>query len=600
MPASPPSDQFTGRAVAQAGNAVALFAICLVLANTPLLFRSRAPMKVDVPPPKAVQRVVLVIVDGLRADAVNPSDMPRVFSLAGRGSLKTSLVGALVPSTVAGLRALIEGVVVPPAEFVYDFRSRRAPHGGLVEGVHASGGRVYTAGPHLWTDLYGEWIDGNLSVFGLARDDPAVLRAARAACADPQWKLVIVQFCRPDVMAHLHGAGSGEYAASLHWCDQAIGDLAHAAGSNTLVVVTSDHGVTRAGGHAGTEPAVVSTPLVANDSSFAQGRNELPQTSVPHMISAALGLNLPQAGPFQGSSRSPYSVAFCLAAAFVGTAAIIRLLRSATTNSPPEKAAFWLNLAVWVSLMIAWLSPWSACAFSLGVLLMAALRHSDGILSPFAFVFGAGIALGAFRIGVPWLTITSSLLAHPSALMLGAVCLLSLVLGYISGAIARRGTTEGLIWLGFGIAAFAPGLTALLGESVSLSTLDVRLAFRLIETPLGLPGAVLAAALLPFLPLLFVIFGIIMNWRGTKCSGAKSAPVAAGAGAAIAGELALAAVILSGSDSQRLSSLALGLLIRECAHITVLFPAVAAAALFLRRSGNSSDRFSDRARIASV
>lgn len=592
MPAAPPAERlFTGRAVAQVGNAVALFAICLVLANGHILFRPKAPPEVSAPHPERVQRVVLIVIDGLRADALNSGDAPHIRSLANRGSFTTSVVGALVPSTVAGLRALIEGLIAPPAGFVNDFRSRRAPHGGLIETVHASGGRVFTAGPRLWTDLYGDWIDGSLSVFGLARDDPTVLRAARIACADPQWKLVIVQFCRPDVMAHLHGGNSAEYAAGVRWCDKAVGDLTHAAGNDTLVVVTSDHGVTSTGGHAGTEPTVVETPLVTNHAPFASGLREIPQARVPQMIATAMGLVLPQdVSLLQPTiARPPFSILACLAAAFLGMAAMFRLLGSAISPPPPEKAAFWLNIAVWVSLAAAWLNPSAAFIFSLGVLLVAAFRFSDRTFLSIAFAFGAGIALGTIRIGTPWLTSASTRLAQPSALTLGAVCALALVLGYIGGATARGATLKRLIWIGAGVVALAPGLTALLGESVSLSTLDVRLAFRLIDTPFGLPGAVLLAALHPFLPALFMILGLVLNWRRAGDSRSKLVPVAAGAGAVIAGELAVTAVILSGSSSQHLSSLALGLLIRECAHVTVLFPIVAMAVLLIPRARDQGD-----------
>ncbi|MHA3770881.1 alkaline phosphatase family protein [Verrucomicrobiota bacterium sgz303538] len=585
MPSAPPAERFTGRAVAQVGNAVALFAICLVLANCHILFKPTAPPEVSAPHTERVQRVVLIVIDGLRADALNSGDTPHIRSLANRGSFTTSVVGALVPSTVAGLRALIEGVIAPPAGFVNDFRSRRAPHGGLIETVHASGGRVFTAGPRLWTDLYGDWIDGSLSVFGLARDDPTVLRAARVACADPQWKLVIVQFCRPDVMAHLHGGNSAEYAASIRWCDKAVDDLTHAAGNDALVVVTSDHGVTSAGGHAGTESAVVETPLVINRASVASGLREVPQARVPQMIATAMGLVLAQDLSVQAMiARPPFSTLACLAAAFLGMAAMFRLLGSAVSPPPPERAAFWLNIAVWVSLAAAWLNPSAACIFSLGVLLVAAFRFSDRTFLSIGFVFAAGIALGAVRVGAAWLTSASTRLSPPSALTVIAVCALALVLGYIGGTTAKDATLKRLIWIGSGVAALAPGLTALLGESVSLSTLDVRLAFRLINTPFGLPGAVLLAALLPFLPALLMVLGLVLNWRHAGDSRSKLAPVAAGAGAVIAGELAVAAVILSGSNSQHLSSLALGLLIRECAHVTVLFPAVAMAVLLVPRA----------------
>lgn len=588
MSDDPRRNYTTVRAVAQAGNAVALFAILLILINSGHLFTTRVP-----PPPREAgttrsARLLLVVVDGLRADSVTSDRMPQVHALAQRGTFRTCRVEALLPSTVAGLRALVEGVVVPPSEFVSDFRSRRAPGGGLIEAVHRSGGRVFTAGPHLWTDLYGPWITENLTVIGLARDDPSVLRTVHGAVRDPSFTLIVAQFCSPDVMAHMYGAASQEYARSVSWCDRAIGDLIQVAGKDTLIVITSDHGVTVAGGHAGAEPDVLETPLVASDKTFAKTiSGGFSQAFVPHLLAEAMGRRLPSPGTVSVSPPflSRTFVLLTIAATLTGGLAVIVLLRSSANARPPEYAAFGLNLSVWVCIVTAFLSPWVGCVLTFVLLVSFARHYWSHIPLSLVFTFIAGLIAGALRIATPWVTLDTRVTFHPSLLMIAAICLAAFGIGFGAARQFRSGSILHLTCIGAGLIAIAPLLSSILGENVSLSTLDVRMAFRFFETPIGLTATVFIAAVRPFLPGLFLIAGVtVYLWRRKEAE-TSIAALSTGAGALIAGELSIAAILLAGSSDQFLSALALGLLLRECALITVLFPVLAGAVFALRGAG---------------
>ena len=97
------------RALSVAGNAAALVLLILVLARRDVLFGPGEPA----PPPSSIRqtsapatRVLLVVIDGLRADRVDR--MPHLAALARTGGRGTARVESLVPSTVAGIRALAE------------------------------------------------------------------------------------------------------------------------------------------------------------------------------------------------------------------------------------------------------------------------------------------------------------------------------------------------------------------------------------------------------------------------------------------------------------------------------------------------------------
>ncbi|RYD68016.1 MAG: hypothetical protein EOP84_30180, partial [Verrucomicrobiaceae bacterium] len=407
---------------------------------------------------------------------------------------------------------------------------------------------------------YGSWLSGSLSVFGLARDDPSVLRASRAACADPQWKLIITHFCRPDVAAHLHGANSRQYQESLAWCDRALGELIQAAGKDTLIVVTSDHGVTSAGGHAGAEPDVLNTPLIASHPVFAQGlAGPILQTQIPHLLANALGTSLPLQRTTE-NTQLHYRMRGLLvtAATLLGGFALLSLVGSASRVPAPSHIAFWLNISVWTCLCAGWVNHWIASALALAALLTLGRTTKATLAGEYAIGIGAGILLGVIRILLPWLTKGDAAAQQPRLFLLITLCLIAVLTGYTIARLLLVSGRGNNFWLGAGLITIAPALSGLLGESVSLSTLDVRIAFRLIESPGGLGGAVFLGAIRPFLPLLCLLAGIVLHWHRSQEPVENLASFAAGAGVVLAGELAVAAITLAAASSHSLAALALG------------------------------------------
>src|SRR5687768_4658539 len=147
-------------AVAAVGNVTIVAFLALLLTHDRLFHPLPAPPPLDVDVPRA-ERVVLIVIDGLRADvAADPALMPTLARLRQLGAGGEARVEALIPSTIAGVVALATGQTSPPAHVLQDLRALPAVNGGLLASVKASGGRTYVAGPPVWADLYGRWIDG--------------------------------------------------------------------------------------------------------------------------------------------------------------------------------------------------------------------------------------------------------------------------------------------------------------------------------------------------------------------------------------------------------------------------------------------------------
>jgi hypothetical protein len=174
------------------------------------------------------------------------------------------------------------------------------------------------------------------------------------------------------------------------------------------------------------------------------------------------------------------------------------------------------------------------------------------------FLFLLGAALAALRLLDALASLTKPL-PLPSSVTLIATA----ALGIAAGVVLRRLPDP---MQGFAAAA-VPVLLArlLLGETASLSTLDVRTAFHLVDGPLGLTGAVLAALLRQSLPFLALLLGLLA--RPPRDPGG----LAAGLGAVLAGQAAVGILFLQPETEPAGASIALGLLVRLVGEATALF-----------------------------
>ena len=536
--------------IAVAGNATALVLLVVVLANGRLLF---GPFPLPSGPPvrqAASGRVLLVVIDALREEASrDPRRMPQLVRLAREGGRGVARVESWIPSTVAGIRAIAEGTVPEPASFLHDFGTTRSGNGGIFAVAWG-----FAAGPRLWADLYGPWLAGSETVETVAGDDDQVAAAGLAALKRGGYEIVVVHLSETDDAAHL-GRETGE---ALRRADAFLGRLVEGAGPGTAVVVTSDHGVTAEGGHAGPEEEVVRVPVVVRGPGLPRGDlGVLRQRDLHRLILAPLGLALPTLP--SPAPLSPWLPAVLVLLALSGC---VGVCRSLTLETEGRHAATWLDAALWAGIALAAFGfPWAAlllALFALGILGFPGRGPWIAALAGMAF---GGIRLLDARLG-------------PAGVDLGlpVVCVLGIAAGY---ALRGRGLSAGLV------CGLLPAVLArFLGETASLSTLDVRLAFRMADGPPGLPGAVAAVILFQALPTLALLAGLGRSGSGTFL---------AGLALALSGQAAAAGLALAfAPGGPVLGSLATGLLVRLVGETSFLFlgsAALCAVAEVRRRSG---------------
>lgn len=604
------------RGIAVAGNAVAVLVLIIVLLNAGTLFQSHGRGAPAPSPAPATElptgRLLFILLDGLRCDvAEDPAVMPHLQALAARGSRGEAWVEALIPSTIAGLRAEVEGIVAPPAGFVFDFASAAAPRGGFLELNRQQGGRSFVAAPWLWRDLYSGWIDQAEYAEVMHGEDQRLLGAGLAAAADPQWRVVVVHLSRPDVAAHLAGGASARYRAAASWCDAAIGQLAQAAGQETTIVVTSDHGTTDRGGHAGPEPIVHRVPVIVAGPKSVQLPGEMKQVQIAELLKSLLqDAPVPPRVVRTLERSSPFDFAFLSAAsiALVAGLSTTRLLEKArgegaakvlNTALPSEtrkSGASWrrginlrchderrtaahLHIGFWVLVALSFWSP--IVAAILGACLLVILERARTLRATgvclLLLLVGVGSTAWQIRQALPGTVLGDGTLPLPSRLAYVSCASAALLLGCLGGRfVSRRGRDEAALLWGAALVLLAHHAVAVPGETASLSSLDVRAAWAVSDLWAGTVISVLVGALQPYLSLLLLMAGSALVMA--RVNPQRLPLFAAGAGAILTGQALWGGwqyATTYDADTSEMAALPLGLLVRTTGEVALLFPVLA-------------------------
>lgn len=282
----------------QAGRAGASFMRDLEI-NRPAL-GDIAPWTDDPKTPRLSRRVFLVIVDGLRAD--HSYQLPFLDDLRRKGldleaqSHYPSWSRPNYVSILCGVPPIASGVRT-------NFHYTPVLLDSLMDRARAAGLRVATATDHailpsLFLRPVGEEGTGKVTIapddedelsIDVMQEDPESKTARRApdallrtpfhdarytpwpggfveagsALVEQSDELVVLLVSNVDIAGHAYGADSDEYLEATQVADRALARvLSKVDLSLDTIVVVADHGHTDRGGHGGTEPEVLTVPLI--------------------------------------------------------------------------------------------------------------------------------------------------------------------------------------------------------------------------------------------------------------------------------------------------------------------------------------------------
>jgi hypothetical protein len=256
------------------------------------------------------RRVVVVLADGLRPDAVTPAIMPSLHTLGQTYTraehavtVRPSVTVAALGSLATGVRPEAHGLIEPGIGFL----SRMHRLHPLGDELHRHGHDIAVVLPEMGrfsrslvgalarAASIGKLVTGGNTARSLAR-------TARQVLSEISHGLVVLYLADCDGAGHAHGWMSQPYLAAAARVDAALAEVAPLTRSDLLIVL-SDHG---GGGidprdHDHPHPTNARIPLVLAGASVRRGtalRGPVSLLDVPPTILWALGAAIP--GSYEG------------------------------------------------------------------------------------------------------------------------------------------------------------------------------------------------------------------------------------------------------------------------------------------------------------
>lgn len=257
--------------------------------------------------PPLTSRLVLVVLDGVRVDAA--AGMPSLQALAGEGS--AGVATAELPTLSNPGRATLSTGASPEVHGVTNNALFSPPPVDSIFSLAKKQGLPVTVyGSYFWRRAFGDSLEARSvhsfeKELGPSPDADRLVQWQQEVCgemfptlAGVERGLIVVGLTATDEAAHDFGGESPEYLRVVAAVDECLGSLVQVfGGDDTTFVAVADHGHIQRrgqGGHGGSEPEVVLTPMVFAGRGIVRGSGwKARHRDVAPTISALLGLPLP-------------------------------------------------------------------------------------------------------------------------------------------------------------------------------------------------------------------------------------------------------------------------------------------------------------------
>ncbi len=235
--------------------------------------------------------LAVVLVDGLRADEARRLSSWRELAPG-------STTGTLAIPTPSLSRPFYHLLLTGVPSAASGVRSNRfhdhARHDSVADRVREAGGAVtfLSEGLDWMRTMHGRPGDGGSDDAGALRQDELARRLAdwRGDFRPTRPSLLVVHVTAVDHTAHEEGIEAAAHADALRRADRVILQVAR---RGTALVVLSDHGHLRRGGHGGPEPEVTRAPLLIRGLGSRALAHPVPARRLAATMSALLGVPSP-------------------------------------------------------------------------------------------------------------------------------------------------------------------------------------------------------------------------------------------------------------------------------------------------------------------
>jgi hypothetical protein len=286
-------------ALATAGVLVAIVRACLRPAAHPEAERQ--------PPsclPAVGRRVVLVVVDALRADTFFGeafASFRKAHPAAATGVVRTSPVSM----STAGVRSMATGTFPDLFDVLHNWDNVASPLPSVPGLARAAGRDSELYGDSVWRELFPAGFSVTETEVKVPRiifylraetlvDETRVKRLAERLRDRPAPDFLVLHLVGLDHAGHRRGVKSAGYADVARRTVAHIENIVRLLPPDTTVLLTSDHGATDSGGHGGASEVETTAPLYAFGGGIVPGaRVHINQIDLAPTLSCLLGLPFP-------------------------------------------------------------------------------------------------------------------------------------------------------------------------------------------------------------------------------------------------------------------------------------------------------------------
>jgi predicted AlkP superfamily pyrophosphatase or phosphodiesterase len=256
-------------------------------------------------PQRAIRRVIILSVDGLRPDAIELAPMPNLLGLMKISAYSLTAQTVRPSATLPAHASMLTGLC--PSRHGVDWNDY-LPQNGIAQGIdlfdlaHAAGmqNMMYVGKEKLQqvTDA------SNIDRFVFINDRDKVIMQNLLADFPQDFGVLFIHFATTDDMGDVYGWLSPEQLSVIFRADEAIGELLAALDTyglrdETLLIVTADHGG-HGMTHGSSKPEDMTIPWIASGPGIQAGKLTTFIHTMDTAATAAYALGLPIPAEWDG------------------------------------------------------------------------------------------------------------------------------------------------------------------------------------------------------------------------------------------------------------------------------------------------------------
>jgi predicted AlkP superfamily pyrophosphatase or phosphodiesterase len=249
-------------------------------------------------PERAIKRVIILSIDGLRPDAIELAPMPNLINLMKTSAYSLTAQTIRPSATLPAHTSMLTGLC--PSKHGVDWNDY-IPQKGIAQGTdlfdlsHAAGlQNVMYVGKEKLRQVTDA---SNIDRFVFINDRDKVVMQTLLADFPQDFGVLFIHFATTDDMGHEYGWLSPEQLSVVFRADEAIGSLlneldARGLRDETLLIITADHGGHNMT-HGTSQPEDMTIPWITSGPGIKAGELTTPIQTMDTAATAAYALGLP-------------------------------------------------------------------------------------------------------------------------------------------------------------------------------------------------------------------------------------------------------------------------------------------------------------------